>query len=153
MSTYPKSIRIPRFRLSLVREAETNYERDLLDRPATVAEWLWRELYHDAAQETVSALFTDVRHRLIGFQVAYVGTLWRSAVEPRAILTAGLLCNASGCIVAHNHPSSDPWPSQDDLKFTRRMEDAGEVVGVRLLDHLVLGGSPQCFVSLRRWQN
>ena len=111
MSTCSDPTTIPRYRLSLVREAESPYSRDLLDRPESVASWLWTEIYSDAAQEKMSAVFVDVRNRIIGYQVAFVGTLSRSSCEPRAILSAALLCNASAFILAHNHPSGDPSPS------------------------------------------
>ena len=149
MPTCPKSTPVPRYRLSLVREAESTYRHDLLDRPESVAAWLWQEIYHDAAQEQMSAVFVDVRNRLIGYQVAYVGTLARAACEPRAILTAGLLCNATAFILAHNHPSGDPSPSPEDLSFSRRMAEAGELVGVRLLDSMILGDAGR-WVSLGR---
>ena len=150
MSTSQKpTTLVPRYRLSLVREAESPYTRDLLDRPDAIVDWLWREIYHDAAQEKMSAVFLDVRYRLIGYQVAFVGTLSRTAVEPRAILTAALLCNASGFLIAHNHPSGDPSPSPDDLSFTRRMAEAGELLGIKLHDHLVLGGKGR-WVSMGR---
>ena len=90
MSACEDPTTVPRYRLSLVREAESPYVRgDLLDRPDAVAAWLWREIYHDAAQEKMSAVFLDVRNRLIAYQVAYVGTLARAAVEPRAIMAGG----------------------------------------------------------------
>ena len=146
MSTGEKYTTVPRYRLSLVREAESPYGQrgDLLDRPDAVAHWLWREIYHDAAQEKMSAVFLDVGNRLIGYQVAFVGTLARSAVEPRAVLTAALLCNASAFILAHNHPSGDAAPSAEDLTFTRRMAEAGELLGVKMVDHIILGDG-------RRW--
>ncbi|MCP3963407.1 MAG: JAB domain-containing protein [bacterium] len=149
MPTCPKSTSVPRYRLSLVREAEATYARDLLDRPEAVAEWFWREIFHDAPQEQMAAAFTDVRNRLIGYQVAYVGRLSGCALEPRGILSAGLLLNAAGFILAHNHPSGDPSPSPEDQAVTRRMAEAGEVVGVKLIDHLVLGDRGR-WVSLGR---
>ena len=85
----------------------------------------------------------------IGHQLAYIGTLTRAAVEPRGILTAALLSNAAGILLFHNHPSGDPSPSAEDLAFTRRMAEAGEVVGVRVVDHIIIGEAP-AFVSLRQ---
>jgi hypothetical protein len=65
--------------------------------------------------------FLDVRNRAIGYQLAYIGTLARAAVEPRGIFSAALLAYAAGIILFHNHPSGDPSPSAEDLAFTRRM--------------------------------
>jgi len=78
-----------------------------------------------------------------------LGTLSRAAVEPRAILKECLLRSASGFILFHTHPSGDPSPSAEDLSFTRRMAEAGELVGVRLLDHMILGSAGR-WVSLGR---
>ena len=151
MSTLQENTKtfVPRYRLSLVREAEAPYRRDLLDRPDAVAAWLWREIFHDAAQEKIAAIYIDVRHRLIGYQVAFVGTLSRISVEPRAILAAALLCNASGFLLAHNHPSGDTAPSGEDLSFTRQMAEAGEAIGIKLLDHIIVGEAGR-WVSLGR---
>ncbi|HNU83642.1 MAG TPA: JAB domain-containing protein, partial [Thermoanaerobaculia bacterium] len=84
-----------------------------------------------------------------GHQLAYIGTLTRAAVEPRGILTAALLVNAAGILLFHNHPSGDPSPSAEDLAFTRRMAEACQVVGIRLVDHIIVGEAP-AFVSLRQ---
>ena len=141
---------VPRFRLSLVREPESPYAGGpLADGPAEAAALLWRDVFHDAPQEKMAALFLDVRNRVIGLQVAFVGTLGRTVVEPRAILSAALLCNAWGLILAHCHPSGDPAPSAEDLAFTRRMADACELLGVRLVDHVILGEGG-AWVSLQR---
>ena len=71
-------------------------------------------------QETMGALFLDVRNRLIGESDIFRGTMKRAAVEPRAILKEALLSSASSIILFHTHPSGDPSPSSEDLTFTRR---------------------------------
>ncbi len=122
--------------------------RDLLDRPDIVANYLsLRYVQHD--QEVMGALYLDVRNRLIAESDVFRGTLSRAAVEPRAILKECLLRSASGFILFHTHPSGDPSPSAEDLTFTRRMAEAGELIGVRLLDHLILGSAGR-WVSLGR---
>jgi DNA repair protein RadC len=122
-------------------------EREPLARPAAVASYLaLRFALRD--QEVFGALYLDTRNRLLAERELFRGTLSRTAVEPRRILSEGLLLGAAGCIVFHNHPSGDPSPSAEDLAFTRRLAEAGEVVGIRLVDHLVLGGVG-CWVSLR----
>ncbi len=122
--------------------------RRLLDQPSVVAAYLALR-YCAPDQEVMGALFLDVRHRLIAESDIFRGTLRRAAVEPRAILKEALLTSASGLILFHTHPSGDPSPSAEDLLFTRRMAKAGEVLGVVLVDHLILGGSGR-WVSLQR---
>ena len=122
--------------------------RDLLDRPDAVACYLSLR-YAQGDQETMGALFLDVRNRLIGESEVYRGTLSRAAVEPRAIMKEALMRSASGFILFHTHPSGDPSPSGEDLTFTRRMAEAGELVGVKLLDHIILGSTGR-WVSLGR---
>ncbi len=122
--------------------------RDLLDRPDSVASYLGLR-YAQEDQEVMGALYLDVRNRLIAESDIYRGTLSRAAVEPRAILKEGLLHSASGFILFHTHPSGDPSPSAEDLSFTRRMSEAGELLGVKLLDHIILGSAGR-WVSLGR---
>lgn len=122
--------------------------RDLLDRPDSVASYLTTRFYR-SDQETMGALYLDVRNRLIKESDVFRGTLSRAAVEPRHLLKEGLLCNASGLILFHTHPSGDPSPSTEDLTFTRRVAEAGELLGVKLLDHLILGSAGR-WVSLGR---
>jgi len=113
-------------------------ERAPLAHPAAVASYLALR-YGLRDQEVMGALYLDTRHRLLAERELYRGTLNRAAVEPRQVLKEGLLHGAAGCILFHTHPSGDPSPSAEDLAFTRRMADAGEVVGIRLIDHLILG--------------
>ncbi len=97
----------------------------------------------------MGALYLDTRNRLLAEHEFFRGTLSRAAVEPRAILKHGLLCDAAGFLLFHTHPSGDPSPSAEDLAFTRRIAEAGELVGVRLVDHLILG-SGERWVSLKQ---
>ncbi len=122
--------------------------RDLLDRPDAVASYLSLR-YAQEDQEVMGALYLDVRNRLIAESDIYRGTLSRAAVEPRAVLKEGLLHSASGFIVFHTHPSGGASPSAEDLVVARRMAEAGELLGVKLLDHMILGSAGR-WVSLGR---
>lgn len=122
-------------------------EREPLGHPAAVASYLTLR-YAALDQEVMGALYLDARNRLLGERELFRGALNRAVAEPRRILREGLLAGAAGCIVFHTHPSGDPSPSAEDLAFTRRLAEAGEAVGIRLVDHLVLGGQGR-WVSLR----
>ena len=122
-------------------------DREPLLHPSAVSRYLLLQ-YGIPDQEVMGALYVDVRHRLLSTAELFRGTINRASVEPRALLKEGLLRGAAGLILFHTHPSGDPSPSAEDLVFTRRLADAGELVGVRLIDHLVLGASG-AWVSLR----
>ena len=119
--------------------AETLSGRDLMNEPRLVKEFL-RQAQSDDAQERTGALFLNARNRLLKNDAEiYRGTLDRAVVEPREILRRALIGKAAGVILYHNHPSGDPTPSREDREFTRRLAAACEAVGVRLLDHIVVG--------------
>ena len=120
--------------------------------PATsakaVAELL-RPIMADPSTEEFWLLTLDGKHRVIGACMVSRGTLTASLVHPREVFGPALRLGAAAIIVAHNHPSGDPEPSAEDLAVTRRMVDAGKLLGVPLLDHLVLAGGGDGYVSLR----
>jgi DNA repair protein RadC len=118
-------------------------EREPLGRPGAVASYLALR-YRVRDQEVMGALYLDTRHRLVGEKELFRGTLSRAAVEPREVLKEGLLRGACGVVLFHTHPSGDPSPSLEDLAFTRRMAEAGDAVGIKLIDHMILG-------SMGRW--
>jgi DNA repair protein RadC len=119
-------------------------DRAPLSRPVEAARYLCLR-YQSCDQEVMGALFLDARHRLLGERELFRGTLDRMAVEPREILRECLQRGAVAVYLFHTHPSGNPQPSVDDLLFTRRMVEAAELVGVRLLDHVVLGHDGRWF--------
>ncbi|MGH9366299.1 MAG: RadC family protein [Thermoanaerobaculia bacterium] len=119
--------------------ASTLAGRDLFNEPRLVKEFL-RRCQGDDAQERTGALYLNARNRLLKNEPEiYRGTLDRAVVEPREILKRALLARAAGFILYHNHPSGDPSPSREDREFTRRLATAAEALGIRLLDHVVVG--------------
>lgn len=90
----------------------------------------------------------DVRHRLLGVSTVSVGSVNHTFMGPREIFRDALAAGASAVFLAHNHPSGDPAPSPDDRQITRRLAQAGAMLGVDLLDHLVVGDPD--WVSLAR---
>lgn len=81
----------------------------------------------------------DAKHRIIGANTVSVGSLTLAIVHPREVYKALILMNAAGFICAHNHPSGDATPSNEDRELTSRLRKAGELMGIAMLDHIVLG--------------
>ena len=104
---------------------------------------------HLEAEEVLIMVTVDTKHRVTGiFEVAR-GHLSSCLVHPREVFKRALLMNASKIFVAHNHPSGDVTPSTDDAAITKRLRDAGEVLGVSLLDHLIIGDTPERYYSFK----
>jgi len=91
------------------------------------------------SREVFACLFLDNRHRLIRYEVLFLGTVDRASVHPREVLRRALELNAAALILAHNHPSGIAEPSASDLALTRDLGDLLKKIDVRLLDHLVVG--------------
>lgn len=125
-----------RVRVSLVRErADQPYAvHDGRDVAALV-----RAFLRDDPREHFAVVYLDVRHRPIAVHDAAIGTNEGCPIDPRAVFGPALQLSASAIVVAHNHPSGDPTPSAEDRAVTERLKKAGELLGVRLLDHLVIG--------------
>ena len=98
---------------------------------------LFRCIVPDHVREHFLALYLNARHRPIGFRVIATGTADSALIHPREVFQAGILLGATALIVGHNHPSGDPSPSAEDREITDRLRQAGEILGVRLLDSLV----------------
>ncbi len=81
----------------------------------------------------------DGKHRVIGEELISQGTLTSSPVHPREVFAPAIRHSSAAVVLVHNHPSGDPTPSADDLDITRRLVDVGELVGIRVLDHVIIG--------------
>jgi len=90
-------------------------------------------------QERLVAIFLDTRNQVIRVHTVSVGTLTGSPAHPREIFREALAHGSANLIVCHNHPSGDPSPSRDDIALTARLKQAGDLMGVTLLDHIIIG--------------
>ena len=99
-------------------------------------------------RETLAVLLLDVRLSLLALEVVATGTVAHVSVAPREVFAPAVLAGASSVLLAHNHPSGDPQPSAQDVDFTRAMVEAGRVLGIDVLDHLVV--SARSYYSFRR---
>ena len=108
------------------------------------------ELFRFLQQETKEHMFSlhlDSKNHLLCVELVSVGSLNASIVHPREVFKSVLLSNAAALILVHNHPSGDPIPSQEDHDITKRLKEASELLGIRLLDHIIIGETCYSFAD------
>lgn len=93
----------------------------------------------DADKEHFTVLALSNKCRVSGFKTVSTGTMTSSLIHPREVFRAAIMLGAVSVIVAHNHPSGDPAPSDEDVQVTKRLSDAGRLLGITVLDHIILG--------------
>ena len=114
--------------------------------PQDVADLVMNEM-RDLKKEILKVLILNTKNIVTGTIDASVGTLSSSIVHPRDIYRDAIRRSAASIILVHNHPSGDPTPSGDDINSTRRVKEAGKIIGIELLDHIIIGEGK--FVSLK----
>lgn len=145
--TKPKVRRVEQRLVDVVYEGQITYGEKASS--ANAAARLLAPLIADEVQEVFCALLLNVRNQVTAYHEVTRGTLTSSLVHPREVFGPALrLGSCAAIIVAHNHPSGDPEPSLEDMEVTRRLRDAGKLLGVPLLDHLIVCSAHR-FVSLR----
>ena len=114
-----------------------------MNNPASIAAYYMEELRHEE-QEVVICMMSDVKGHFLGDKILTRGTATGSMVTPREIYMEALRRHAVSLILIHNHPSGDPTPSPDDVQITTRIYQVGELIGIHLLDHIVIGDQKYC---------
>jgi DNA repair protein RadC len=121
-------------RRTLIRTAE---DRPRLGTPRQLAAYLLPQ-FGARRVEQFGIVMLDTKHRMIRITIVSVGSLDTTVVHPREVFREAAAVSAAAIVLFHNHPSGDPTPSEDDLLLTSRMVNAGEVMGIDVLDHLIL---------------
>ncbi|KRM56668.1 JAB domain-containing protein [Lacticaseibacillus sharpeae] len=96
---------------------------------------------HDDASETLVALFMDTQNRVIAYRRMFSGTINAVEFSPREIMQTALLCNAARILVGHNHPGGTTKPSPEDLHSTDVLIEAGQVLGIEVVDHIIISST------------
>ncbi len=128
------------YELKVVRERRPEYRRpQTIMRSSVEVYELFRSRFERSDREEFIVVLLDAKNRMIGFHVVSVGSLTSSLVHPREVFKIAILGNAASVVLVHNHPSGDPTPSAEDQSITQRLIDLGTVLGIRILDHSVVG--------------
>ena len=140
------------FALARKMAGELQYESPVLDNPESVARLL-RDQNLGKPVETLQVLLLNTRRRLIRVEEISQGTLDTLLVHPREVFKCAIAANAASLVLAHNHPSGDPSPSEADIKVTRDLIRAGQLLKIEVVDHIILGrataGRAKDYSSLR----
>jgi len=126
------------FALARRMEQERRDESPVLDNPATVVSFM-REENRLGNVEAFQVLLLNVRKKLIRMEIISKGLLDTILVHPREVFRAAIVANAAGIVLVHNHPSGDPTPSEADIKVTRDLIRAGQLLKIEVVDHVIIG--------------
>ena len=132
--------------VQMVKERHYLYNSERLTAPQQAAN-AFCEIIGDPDREFFATLMLDGKNRITGLHVVSEGSLNQSIVHPRETFKAAILANAAAVILAHNHPSGDTAPSREDREITRRLQEAGELLGIKVLDHVIVATDSGNYLS------
>lgn len=132
---------VKKYRLELVKESSKIYNvDDKMTSPRSVANYMEQVFNMSSqAEEIFVMLVLDIKNKVIGAFEVSRGNLSSSIVHPREVFKRAILLNGNAIIVGHNHPSGNPAPSEEDKKVTKRLDECGNLLGIKLLDHIIIG--------------
>lgn len=113
-------------------------ESERISTPADAAKFLMGRLRHETHERFLVVLL-NTKNRIISIRQISEGSLTSAVVHPREVYAPAIVAHAAAILVAHNHPSGDPYPSEDDRNLTRALSKAGDLIGIPLMDHIVIG--------------
>lgn len=143
--------RIEVVRVHVVREKILYYEGSKAIRSPQDAADILREYIGNEDREHLVIMMLSIKNKVNAIHTVSVGSLNASIVHPREVFKAAIVANAASIIIGHNHPSGDPSPSKEDIDVTKRLANVGEMVGIEVLDHLIIGDEQ--FYSLKERGN
>lgn len=133
-----KSKRVEIVSIKLVKESSMLYSKRKVTSPYDAAELL-RDFIENSDREMLLVCCLDTKNQPNYISVVSIGTLNSSLVHPREVFKTAILGNSASIIIAHNHPSGDISPSSEDINITNRLKEAGKIMGIDLIDHIIIG--------------
>ena len=149
--TKPRSIKFKQikavYETLTVKEETTNYLKPHMRYTSASQVHDTFSFLQGETKEYFMAIHLDGKNRIMVVDVCSVGSLNQSIVHPREVYKTALLSSAAAIILIHNHPTGDPTPSSEDREVTRRLQEAGTLLGVKVLDHIIVGDNYFSFVE------
>lgn len=134
--------------IKMVRVASVLYDIRKIDSPKDGAE-LGKRFLDDLDREQLIVCCLDTKNQPTAINIVSVGSLNTSIVHPREVFKPAILSNSASIILFHNHPSGDPAPSREDISITERIKESGNILGIKLIDHIIIGNDSYCSLKER----
>lgn len=138
--------RIPRYKVILIKDSSFKSEIKKIAKSVDAYE-IMKPMMENLPVEHFQIIMLDAKNQVIGTSLVTIGLISATIISPREIFQRALLANCSGIILAHNHPSGDPTPSEEDILLTRKICEGGNVLDIKVLDHIIIGDNK--YISLK----
>ena len=135
---------IPRYKIQLVKENTILAEIKRINRPQEIANIFVKYLEGTDRENFIVALL-DTKNGIIGINTVAIGSLNAAVVHPREVFKPAILVNAAAIIIGHNHPSGNVNPSNEDITLTNRINEAGKILGIPVIDHIIVSADGESY--------
>ena len=133
--------------IKMVKDGSILYEERKVSSPTDAAK-IARRFLMDSDREQLIVICLDTKNQPTAINTVSIGSLNSSLVHPREVFKPAILSNSASIIISHNHPSGETCPSSEDISITTRIKEAGKILGIELLDHIIIG-SDERYVSIK----
>jgi DNA repair protein RadC len=123
--------------MKVIYKTEQGETTPVLNQPSKAYDFIKSKIGRET-KENFIAIYLDNKMRAMGWHLVSLGTVSESIVHPREIFKVALLCNATSVILSHNHPTGELSPSSEDVSTTKRIKEAGEIIGIPVIDHIIV---------------
>jgi len=140
--TNPKSIKTISWKFRDVQESypEIAFPQSRITQPQDLYDQ-FKSLFHNDVKEKFVVFWLNSQNRVIGFEVVTEGTLDSSVVHPREVFRGAIVATCRNIIIAHNHPSGNPEPSNEDISITKKLVESGKIIEINVFDHIIFTNS------------
>ena len=130
------------YKVSMVRECGLEYKAKIRDSLTLIDFWhneIEKSSWYDSEKEMCVVILLSARNHIKGYNLVSLGSMNSSIVEPREVFRPAIIGGAAAIIICHNHPSGDTTPSAEDIRITKKLVEAGKIVDIKVLDHVIIG--------------
>lgn len=144
MKKHIQAKRVDIVKIKMVKESSILYAKRRINSPSDGVD-LVKEFLQGEDREHFVAVYLNTKNEPTAIHTVSIGTINASLIHPRELFKVAINANSAGILLFHNHPSGDCQPSQEDIKITKRLMEAGDIMGIKIIDHCILGDSNQFY--------